>query len=102
MGLSFPIPGDLLDPGIELASVVSPALAGRFFITMLGLHGGSGVKNLPAMQELQKMWVQSLGQEDLLEEAMATHSGIFVCRIPRKEKPSRLQSIGLQSRTGLK
>ena len=37
MGLSFPIPGDLLDPGIELASVVSPALAGRFFITMLGL-----------------------------------------------------------------
>ena len=33
-GLSFPIPGDLPDPGIELASPVSPALAGRFFATV--------------------------------------------------------------------
>ena len=31
------------------------------------------VKNLPAMQET---WVRSLGQEDLLEEGMATHSSI--------------------------
>ena len=36
-----------------------------------GLAGGSGVKTLPAMQETG---VQSLGQEDLLEEGMATHS----------------------------
>ena len=32
-GLPFPTPGDLADPGIEAASLVSPALAGRFFIT---------------------------------------------------------------------
>ena len=32
-GLLFPIPGDLLDPGIELASLVSPALAGGFLTT---------------------------------------------------------------------
>ena len=32
------------------------------------------VKNLPAMQEIQ---VQSLGQEGLLEEGMATHSSIL-------------------------
>ena len=32
-GLLFPIPGDLPDPGIEPASPVSPALAGRFFTT---------------------------------------------------------------------
>ena len=32
-GLSFPPPGDLLDPGIEPVSLTSPALAGRFFIT---------------------------------------------------------------------
>ena len=32
------------------------------------------VKHLPAMQET---WVQSLGQEDLLEEEMATHSSIL-------------------------
>ena len=32
-GLPFPIPGDLPEPGIEHASLVSPALAGRFFTT---------------------------------------------------------------------
>ena len=32
------------------------------------------VKNLPAMQET---WVQSLGQEDLLEMGMTTHSSIL-------------------------
>ena len=37
------------------------------------------VKNLPAMQETQ---VQSLGQEDPLEEGMATHSSILPWRIP--------------------
>ena len=35
------------------------------------------VKNLPAMQEKQEMQVQSLGQEDPLEEEMATHSSII-------------------------
>ena len=39
----------------------------------------SAVKNLPAVQET---WVQSLGQEDPLEEGMATHSSILVKRIP--------------------
>ena len=48
------------------------------------------------MQEMQETWVQSLGQEDALEEEMATHSSIFVWRIPRIEEPSRLQSIGSQ------
>ena len=32
-GLPFPPPGDLPDEGIELTSLVSPALAGRFFTT---------------------------------------------------------------------
>ena len=35
-----------------------------------------------------------LGQEDPLEEEMATHSSILAWRIPWTEKPSRLQSIG--------
>ena len=35
------------------------------------------VKNLPAMQET---WVRSLGQEDPLEEEMATHSGMLVLK----------------------
>ena len=33
-GLPFPAPGDLPDPGIETASLVSPALAGGFFTTV--------------------------------------------------------------------
>jgi len=42
------------------------------------------------------MWVQSLGQEDPLEEGMATHSSILVWRIPWTEELGRLQSIGSQ------
>ena len=33
-GLSFPTPGDLRDPEIELASLASPVLAGGFFSTV--------------------------------------------------------------------
>ena len=44
-----------------------------------GLSGGSAVKNLPAMQEA---WVQSLGQEDPLENEMAIHCSILAWRIP--------------------
>ena len=44
------------------------------------------VKNLPARQETQ---VQSLGQEDPLQKAMATHSIILAWRIPWTEEPGR-------------
>ena len=45
------------------------------------------VKNLPAMQDA---WVRSLGQEDPLEEGMATHSSILAWRIPWTEEPGGL------------
>ena len=48
------------------------------------------VKCSPAVQETQ---VQSLGQEDPLEEAMATHSSILAWRIPWIEEPGELQSM---------
>ena len=48
---------------------------------------GSAVKNPPAMQETQKTRVQSLDQEDPLEEGMATYSGILAWRIPWTEEP---------------
>ena len=51
------------------------------------------IKNLPAVQET---WVQSLGQEDTLEEGMATHSSILAWRIPWTEEPGGLQSMRLQ------
>ena len=51
------------------------------------------VKCLPTMRET---WVQSLCQEDPLEEEMATHPSILAWKIPWMEEPGRLQSIGLQ------
>ena len=48
------------------------------------------VKNLPAMQET---WIQSLGQEDPLENGTATRSDIF-WRLPWTEEPGGLQSVG--------
>ena len=40
----------------------------------MGFPAGSAVKNPLAMQELQEMWVPSLGLKDPLEEGMATQS----------------------------
>ena len=54
------------------------------------------VKNLPAMQET---WVQSMGQEDPLEEEIATHSTILAWRTPWTDEPEGLQSMGSQSWT---
>ena len=48
------------------------------------------------MPETQETQVRSLGQEDTLEEEMATHSSILTWEIPRTEEPGGLQSIGLQ------
>ena len=56
-------------------------------------------RNLPAKQE---NWVRSLGQEDSLEEGMATHSNIPAWEIPWTEEPSGLQSIESPSQTQLK
>ena len=51
--------------------------------------GGSG-------KEMLEMWVWSLGQEDPLEEGMATHSSILAWRIPWTEELGGLQFMGLQ------
>ena len=60
-----------------------------------GFPGGTGGKK-KKMQETSETQVQSLGQEDPLEEGMATHSRIFAWRISWTEEPGGLQSIGLQ------
>ena len=51
------------------------------------------VKNPPAMWET---WVPSLGQEDPLEEGMATHSSVLAWRMPWTEEPGGLQNPGSQ------
>ena len=98
--VALPPPGTLPDPGIEPASLMSPALAGGFFTTGAtweapssfcfcpnmccplsprGFPCSSAGKGSPAMQET---WVQSLGWEDPLEKGKATHSSILAWRIP--------------------
>ena len=51
------------------------------------------LKHLPEMRETQ---VWSLGREDPLEKEVATHSSILAWRIPWREEPGRLQSMGSQ------
>ena len=82
--MPFPPPGDLPEPRLEFVSPVSTA----FWVDSLPLsHQAQMVKNLPAVWE---SWVPSLGQEDLLEKEMATHSSILVWKIPWTEEPGRL------------
>ena len=60
------------------------------------------LRDSPVVQRLKRlpgMWetgVQSLGWEDPLEKEMATHSSTLAWRIPWKEEPGRLQSMGSQ------
>ena len=51
------------------------------------------VKYLPAMRET---WVQSLDQEDPVEDVMATHSSILAWKITWTEEPGGLPSMGSQ------
>ena len=51
------------------------------------------LKCLPAMRETQ---VRSLGREDPLEKEMAAHSSTLAWRLPRREEPGGLQSMGSQ------
>ena len=58
---------------------------------------GLRVKNPPAMQEMrQEPRVESLGQEDLMEKEIATHSSILVWEISWAEEPGGPQSLWLQ------
>ena len=65
-------------------------------LLFIGFPGGTVIKNPPARQETQEMWVQSLDQEDPLKEGMATHSSILAWKIPWTEEHGRLQSIESQ------
>ena len=61
-----------------------------------GFPGGTVVKNPLPMQEMQEMRVRSLGQEDPLEEEMATPSSSLAWKIPWTEEFGRLQSMRQQ------
>ena len=62
-------------------------MPGSFSLHLWASLVAQTVKILHAVQETQ---VQSLGQEDLLEKGMVTHSCILAWRIPRIEEPGGL------------
>ena len=66
--------------------IPSPCLILLVCLSPWASLGAQMVKNLPARQETQ---VQSLGEEDPLEKAVATHSIILAWRIPWTEEPGR-------------
>ena len=71
-------------------------LSGRDAVSFKGgfvFRVAQRLKCLPGMWET---CVQSLGQEDPLEKEMATHSSTLAWRIPWREEPGRLQSMGSQ------
>ena len=82
----------LLYAGLDLEKV---GRTHRIFFNQTSIrelpNTGSAVKNPPAMQEV---CVRSLGQEDLLEKEMATHSSILAWEIPWTEEAGGLQSMG--------
>ena len=82
----------ILLPAILILTCDSSTLE---FHTM-GFPGGSVVKNLPVMQEMQ---VQSLGQEDPLEKKMATHSSILAWEIPWAEEQAIVHGVTKESVT---
>ena len=86
-------------PGLQVSNLrvhLKVKKIARFQLTLVSSDGSLMVKNLPAMQETQEMWlwVQSLGGEDSLEKEMATHSSILAWNIPQTEEPGGLQSMG--------
>ena len=62
----------------------------------MGFSSGLEVKSPLAMQETQETYIQSLGQKDLLEKGMATHSSILYLRMLWTEEAGGLQSTVLQ------
>ena len=66
-----------------------------YLFTYMGFPSDSTAKNLPAMKKTKDTWIQSLGQEDPLEEDKATNSSILPWRIPWTEEPGGPQSKGL-------
>ena len=54
------------------------------------------IKNPPGMQETHETWVQSLGQQDPLEEEMPIHSSTITWKILWTEEPGGLSPWGLK------
>ena len=77
----------------RLTRLSSSSSSSRAF--MWGSPSGSVGKNPPVIQEAQKMWVRSLGQDDPLEKETAIHSSILARKIPWIEEPGGATVLGV-------
>ena len=80
-------------------SFSGPSLEGQWlgiYATTSGDPGAQWVKNRPAMQKAQETQVWFRGQENLLEEEIATHSSVLAWNIPRTEEAGGVPSTGVQ------
>ena len=78
---------------IPFNNLILNIIGNRIYLHTCTCPGGSDGKNLPAVWE---MCVQSLGQENPLEEGLGTHSRILAWRISQIGEPGGLQSMKLQ------
>ena len=66
----------------------------------MGFPNGSATflvaQTVKCLLTMWEIWVRSLGQEDLLEKEVATHSSTLAWEIPWTEEPGGLQSTGLK------
>ena len=53
-------------------------------------------QTVKCLSTTREAWVRSLGQEDPLEKEMAIQSSTIAWKIPWREEPGRLQSMGSQ------
>ena len=91
------------DSNLAPAVGASVCRNGAWRVRQPGLHGrllqswwGWGNLHIQPRSEDLPAYTWSLGQEDTLEEGMATHSSILAWRIPWTGEPGGLQSMGLQ------
>ena len=64
--------------------------------TQVHVHSSLVAQTIMCLPTVWEIWVQSLGQEDLLEKEMADHSTILAWKIQWMEEPGRLQSTDWQ------
>ena len=73
--LPFPSPGDLPDSGIKPVSLVSPALAGRFFTTEPPGKPNSGLGSIQRCKKGHQRWVVPASSE-VLESSLGLRTGL--------------------------
>ena len=72
---------------------ISPA---TILVTSLSIRLPWWLRHSCLLPTMRKTWIQSLGQEDLLEKEMATHCSILAWKIPWTKESGGLQFMGLQ------